>query len=158
MSGGVRKIIVNQTADEVTALAQDDLRLQVAKNVKKPNRLPESNLVWRTLPITRQITVTWSSVYGINWISGEVPQPGFGLRLSGVWKQVQQGGSFELGPQAAWSSTREDTFLDRYFLVRNRYHEPVKVVIGIERAMGWDPIYVDPVPLQPGDAEDEVHG
>lgn len=144
----LRTLEVWESAPNADILSHDHLNLQVARSVSSGGS-KAFNVVWQSKNIAPSTTISWTSVYALNWH----PTEGLSGTLNGVWQPCAFGEVFDLKDKGYWDSSTVQPEAGYMKAGEVNYGYPGVpgihiLLIGIQNdADEFDVIYVDPTSL-----------
>lgn len=157
-SGGTpsRTIQVWETAYNAKELSQNHWNFQIAKSVATGSGGKAFNIVWQSKNVAPSTTISWKSVYGLNW-TAEIPAEGLSVTLSGDWQACSLGDIYDLDSNGFWTTSTAKADSNYMNVGKVNYAYPnvdgIHIVVGIQNDAGsFDLIYVDPTALAVGDS------
>jgi len=141
----VYNAIIQEDDDSLKMLTQNHYNLQLAKSVSTPNGKPEYNVVYKSTFLASNMSILWSTVYGLNWVA-EIPAEGTTVTYSGKWQECTPGQSFDLSSTGLWAPNNNNPNADKNSLNvgSNDYPQEVHILVGVKNTNtgNWTPIWV----------------
>ncbi|KKP03701.1 hypothetical protein THAR02_04217 [Trichoderma harzianum] len=125
--------IIQETDEDLEDLHRKTYSLQVAKSVSAPGAAPSYNVVYESSYLANNMSVGWSTIYGLNWLSN-MPAPGDLVWHNGIWQRCELGQSFDLNEAGEWVPNQSDPNSDPNSLNvgSNGYQTDVHIIVGVQ--------------------------
>ncbi|KAK0543484.1 hypothetical protein OC845_006103 [Tilletia horrida] len=150
-----RVIRFYESAEDYRVLSDGGYTLNVAKKVVGTSGR-SSNVIWKTLPLTPRLEVSWKAKYALCW-TVQCPTEGDAFSVLGTWQPCDFGESYDLSEDGLWQPSiivGDQTHLNvGEVLFKYPDHSGgIHIVIGIMDAITkrYEAIYVDQAGILPG--------
>ncbi|KAK0543486.1 hypothetical protein OC845_006105 [Tilletia horrida] len=151
-----RKVTVFESAFDQTTLAGYNYCLNVAKRVVGANGQTASNVVWKSLALAPNMSVSWDVKYALNWTADVLTQ-GASVSIGGNWKPCDKGQVYDLDNGGRWQPSSAPADPDFLNVGKVGYQYPgvltgIHILVGVlnNATQQYETIYADPVGLPLG--------
>ncbi|KAJ5678615.1 hypothetical protein N7462_006859 [Penicillium macrosclerotiorum] len=134
--------ITQEEGADLATLSTNHYNLQVAKSVSTPGGSPTYNVVYRSSFLAYNMSVAWTTTYGINWTI-EIPTQGAQITYAGRWQSCALGQSYDLDQKGEWVANQKNPYehKDSVNVGGNHYPIPVHIIVGVQdpATLKWTP-------------------
>ncbi|KAF8850498.1 hypothetical protein BDZ45DRAFT_751655 [Acephala macrosclerotiorum] len=102
-----RQITVWESEYNAVQLQKSNYNFNIAKAVSTGGADAKANLIWQSKAIAPVTTITWNTIYALNW-TVSLPKASVSVIVGGNWQKCAKGQIYELAPSGYWKASSLD--------------------------------------------------